>query len=195
VVVIGADVMSSIIDFEDRTTCVLFGDGAGAVLLEPSESEDVGILDYKHEIDGTGGEFLYMPGGGSLNPSTHATVDRKMHYVHQEGQPVFKYAVRKMGEISRGILERNNIEAKDVDLFIAHQANLRIISAAADKLGLDENKVVKNIHKFGNTTAATIPLAVGDALDDGRLKKGSLVLFAAVGAGYTVGSVLTRWAY
>ena len=195
VVVIGADVMSSIIDFEDRTTCVLFGDGAGAVLLEPSESEDIGILDYKHEIDGTGGEFLYMPGGGSLNPSTHATVDRKMHYVHQEGQPVFKYAVRKMGEISRGILERNNIEAKDVDLFIAHQANLRIISAAADKLGLDENKVVKNIHKFGNTTAATIPLAVGDALDDGRLKKGSLVLFAAVGAGYTVGSVLTRWAY
>ena len=195
VVVIGADVMSSIIDFEDRTTCVLFGDGAGAVLLEPSESEDVGILDYKHEIDGTGGEFLYMPGGGSLNPSTRETVDRKMHYVHQEGQPVFKYAVRKMGEISRGILERNSIEAKDVDLFIAHQANLRIISAAADKLGLDENKVVKNIHKFGNTTAATIPLAVGDALDDGRLKKGSLVLFAAVGAGYTVGSVLTRWAY
>ena len=195
VVVIGADVMSSIIDFEDRTTCVLFGDGAGAVLLEPSESEDVGILDYKHEIDGTGGEFLYMPGGGSLNPPTHETVARKMHYVHQEGQPVFKYAVRKMGEISRGILERNSIEAKDVDLFIAHQANLRIISAAADKLGLDENKVVKNIHKFGNTTAATIPLAVGDALDDGRLKKGSLVLFAAVGAGYTVGSVLTRWAY
>ena len=195
VVVIGADVMSSIIDFEDRTTCVLFGDGAGAVLLEPSESDDVGILDYKHEIDGTGGEFLYMPGGGSLNPSTKETVDRKMHYVHQEGQPVFKYAVRKMGEISRGILERNHIEAGDVDLFIAHQANLRIISAAADKLGLDENKVVKNIHKFGNTTAATIPLAVGDALDDGRLKKGSLVLFAAVGAGYTVGSVLTRWAY
>jgi len=195
VVVIGADVMSSIIDFEDRTTCVLFGDGAGAVLLEPSESDDVGILDYKHEIDGTGGEFLYMPGGGSLNPSTKETVDRKMHYVHQEGQPVFKYAVRKMGEISRGILERNHIEAGDVDLFIAHQANLRIISAAADKLGLDENKVVKNIHRFGNTTAATIPLAVGDALDDGRLKKGSLVLFAAVGAGYTVGSVLTRWAY
>ena len=136
-----------------------------------------------------------MPGGGSLNPASHGTVERKMHYVHQEGQPVFKYAVRKMGEISRSILVRNNIEAKDVDLFIAHQANLRIISAAAEKLGLDEKKVVKNIHKFGNTTAATIPLAVGDALDDGRLKKGSLVLFAAVGAGYTVGSVLTRWAY
>jgi 3-oxoacyl-[acyl-carrier-protein] synthase III len=195
VAIIGADVMSSIINFEDRTTCVLFGDGAGAILLEPSESEDVGILDYKHEIDGSGGEFLYMPAGGSLNPASRETVDKKMHFVHQEGQAVFKYAVRKMGEISRGILERNGIGAGDVDLFIAHQANLRIISAAAEKLGLDENKVVKNIHKFGNTTAGTIPLAIGDALDDGRLKKGSLVLFAAVGAGYTVGSVLTRWAY
>jgi 3-oxoacyl-[acyl-carrier-protein] synthase III len=195
VVVIGADVMSSIIDFEDRTTCVLFGDGAGAVLLEPSESEDLGILDYMHEIDGSGGQFLYMPGGGSLNPSSHETVEKKMHYVHQEGQPVFKYAVRKMGEASRGILERNNLGGKDVDLFIAHQANLRIINATAEKMGLDESKVVKNIHKYGNTTAATIPLAIGDALDDGRLKKGSLVVLAAVGAGYTVGSVLVRWAY
>jgi 3-oxoacyl-[acyl-carrier-protein] synthase III len=195
VVVVGADVMSSIINFEDRTTCVLFGDGAGAVLLEPSESDDVGILDYMHEIDGSGGQFLHMPAGGSLNPSSHETIEKKMHYVHQEGQPVFKYAVRKMGEISRSILDRNNFEGKDVDLFIAHQANLRIINAAADKLGLDESKVVKNIHKYGNTTAATIPLAIGEAIDDGRLKKGSLVVFAAVGAGYTVGSVLTRWAY
>lgn len=195
VVVIGADVMSSIINFEDRTTCVLFGDGAGAVLLEPSESEDVGILDYMHEIDGSGAQFLYMPGGGSLNPPSHETVEKKMHYVHQEGQPVFKYAVRKMGEASRGILQRNHLEGKDVDLFIAHQANMRIINAAADKLGLDESKVVKNIYKYGNTTAATIPLAIGDAIDDGRMKKGSLVLFAAVGAGYTVGSVLARWAY
>jgi 3-oxoacyl-[acyl-carrier-protein] synthase-3 len=195
VVVIGADVMSSIINFEDRSTCVLFGDGAGAVLLEPSDSEDLGILDYMHEIDGSGGQFLYMPGGGSLNPSSHETIEKKMHYVHQEGQPVFKYAVRKMGEASRGILERNNFSGKDVDLFIAHQANLRIINAAAEKMGLDENKVVKNIHKYGNTTAATIPLAIGDALDDGRMKKGSLVVLAAVGAGYTVGSVLVRWAY
>ncbi|HJQ71708.1 MAG TPA: beta-ketoacyl-ACP synthase III [Blastocatellia bacterium] len=195
VVVIGADVMSSIINFEDRTTCVLFGDGAGAVLLEPSESEDIGILDFMHEIDGSGAQFLHMPAGGSLNPPSHETVDKKMHYVHQEGQPVFKYAVRKMGEASRGILERNGLEGKDVDLFIAHQANLRIINAAADRLGLAESKVVKNIYKYGNTTAATIPLAMGDALDDGRMKKGSLVLFAAVGAGYTVGSVLTRWAY
>jgi 3-oxoacyl-[acyl-carrier-protein] synthase-3 len=195
VVVIGADVMSSIINFDDRSTCVLFGDGAGAVLLEPSDDENLGILDYAHEIDGSGGQFLYMPGGGSLNPPSHETVDKKMHYVHQEGQPVFKYAVRKMGEISRTVLERNGMKGSDVDLFIAHQANLRIISAAADKLGLDESKVVKNIHKFGNTTAATIPLATGDAIDDGRLQKGKLVVYAAVGAGYTVGSVLIRWAY
>ncbi|HVF90284.1 MAG TPA: beta-ketoacyl-ACP synthase III [Blastocatellia bacterium] len=195
VVVIGADVMSSIINYEDRTTCVLFGDGAGAVLLEPSDNEEVGILDYMHEIDGSGGEFLYMPGGGSLNPSSHETVEKKMHYVHQEGQQVFKFAVRKMGELSRGIVERNGLQGGDIDLFIAHQANLRIINATAEKLGLDENRVVKNIHKFGNTTAATIPLAMGDAIDDGRLKKGSLVLLAAVGAGYTAGSVLTRWAF
>ncbi|HYP25250.1 MAG TPA: beta-ketoacyl-ACP synthase III [Blastocatellia bacterium] len=195
VVVIGADVMSSIINYEDRTTCVLFGDGAGAVLLEPSDSEDVGILDFMHEIDGSGGEFLNMPAGGSLNPSSHETVEKKMHYVHQEGQQVFKFAVRKMGELSRGIIERNGLRGGDIDLFIAHQANLRIINATAEKLGLDEDKVVKNIHKFGNTTAATIPLAMGDAIDDGRLKKGSLVLLAAVGAGYTAGSVLTRWAF
>lgn len=195
VVVIGADVMSSIINFEDRATCVLFGDGAGAVLLEPSQDESTGILDYQHEIDGSGGQFLYMPGGGSLNPSSQETVEKKMHYVHQEGQAVFKYAVRKMGEMSRSILERNKLAGNEVDIFIAHQANLRIINATAEKLGLDESRVVKNIHKYGNTTAATIPLALGDAIDDGRLKKGNIVLFAAVGAGYTAGSVLTRWAY
>jgi 3-oxoacyl-[acyl-carrier-protein] synthase III len=195
VVVIGADVMSSITNPDDRSTCVLFGDAAGALLLEPSEDEEFGILDYLHEVDGSGGEFLYMPAGGSLHPASHETVDKKMHYVHQVGQPVFKYAVRKMGEISRGILQRNGYKSDDIDLFIAHQANLRIINAAADRLGLEESKVVKNIHKFGNTTGATIPLAIGDAIDDGRLKKGKLVVFAAVGAGYTVGSVLVRWAY
>jgi len=195
VVVVGADVMSSITNFDDRSTCVLFGDAAGAVLLEPSDDENVGILDYMHEVDGSGGEFLNMPAGGSLNPASHETVDKKMHYVHQDGQPVFKYAVRKMGEISRGVLQKNGFEKGDLDLFIAHQANLRIINAAAEKLGLDESKVVKNIHKFGNTTAATIPLAMGDAIDDGRLTKGKLVVLAAVGAGYTVGAVLTRWAY
>ncbi|HEY3135655.1 MAG TPA: beta-ketoacyl-ACP synthase III [Blastocatellia bacterium] len=195
VVVIGADVMTAITDFEDRSTCVLFGDAAGAVLLEPSEDEQLGILDYLHEVDGSGGKFLHMPGGGSLNPASHETVEKRMHYIRQEGQPVFKYAVRKMGEVSRGILQRNGYTGDDLDLFVAHQANARIINAAADKLGLDESKVVKNISKFGNTTAATIPLAIGDALDDGRLKKGKLVVFAAVGAGYTVGAVLARWAY
>jgi 3-oxoacyl-[acyl-carrier-protein] synthase-3 len=195
VVVIGADVMSSIIDFEDRATCVLFGDGAGAMLLEPSESDDFGILDYMHEIDGSGGQFLNMPGGGSLNPPSRDTVDKRMHYVHQEGQAVFKYAVRRMGESSRAILERNGLNGSSLDLFVAHQANLRIVTAASQKLGMDNQKVVTNIHEYGNTTAATIPLAVGDALDEGRLKNGNLVLFASVGAGYTIGTVLVRWAY
>jgi 3-oxoacyl-[acyl-carrier-protein] synthase-3 len=195
VVVIGADVMTAITDFEDRSTCVLFGDAAGAVLLEPSEDEQLGILDYLHEVDGSGGKFLHMPGGGSLNPASHETVEKRMHYIRQEGQPVFKYAVRKMGEVSRGILQRNGYTGDDLDLFVAHQANARIINAAADKLGLNESQVVRNIDKFDNTTAATIPLAIGDALDDGRLKKGKLVVFAAVGAGYTVGAVLARWAY
>ncbi|MEK7832287.1 MAG: beta-ketoacyl-ACP synthase III [Acidobacteriota bacterium] len=196
VLVVGADVMTSILDPEDRSTLVLFGDGAGAVLLEPcEEGEDFGILDYHHEIDGSGGESLYMPAGGSLHPPTHETVDKKMHYVHQSGQAVFKFAVRKMEELSTGMLERNNLTGEDIACFIAHQANLRIIDAAAKKAGLAPEKVIKNIHKYGNTTAATIPLAIGDAIEDGKLKKGDLVLFAAVGAGFTSGSVLMRWAY
>ena len=195
VLVIGADVMTSILNPEDRATLVLFGDGAGAVLLEPSEEEDVGILGYSHEIDGSGGPSLCMPGGGSLHPSSHETVEKKLHYVHQQGPAVFKFAVRKMEEVSRRTLDRHGLVAADVDCFIAHQANIRIIEAASGKLGLDPNKVIKNIHKYGNTTAATIPLAIGDALDSGRLKKGDRVLFAAVGAGFTAGSVLARWAY
>jgi len=197
VLVVGADVMTSILNPEDRTTLILFGDGAGAVLLEPcAEGEEAyGILDYRHEIDGSGGEHLYMPAGGSLNPSSRETVDKKMHCVHQNGQAVFKYAVRKMEELSRSMLERNNLTGADIGSFIAHQANLRIIDATANKIGLDQNKVIKNIHKYGNTTAATIPLAIGDAIDDGKLKKGDLVLFAAVGAGFTSGCVLARWAY
>jgi 3-oxoacyl-[acyl-carrier-protein] synthase-3 len=197
VLVVGADVMTSILNPEDRTTLILFGDGAGAVLLEPcAEGEEAyGILDYRHEIDGSGGEHLYMPGGGSLHPSSRETVDRKMHYIHQNGQAVFKYAVRKMEELSRSMLERSNLTGADIGAFIAHQANLRIIDATANKIGLDQNKVIKNIHKYGNTTAATIPLAIGDAIDDGKLKKGDLVLFAAVGAGFTSGCVLARWAY
>jgi len=197
VLVVGADVMTSILNPEDRTTLILFGDGAGAVLLEPcAEGEEAyGILDYRHEIDGSGGEHLYMPGGGSLHPSSRETVDRKMHYVHQNGQAVFKYAVRKMEELSRSMLERNNLTGADIGAFIAHQANLRIIDATANKIGLDQSKVIKNIHKYGNTTSATIPLAIGDAIDDGKLKKGDMVLFAAVGAGFTSGCVLARWAY
>ena len=197
VLVIGADVMTSILNPEDRTTLILFGDGAGAVLLEPCADgeENYGILDYRHEIDGSGGEHLYMPGGGSLNPPSHETVEKKLHYVHQNGQAVFKYAVRKMEEMSRSMLEKNNLTGADIGAFIAHQANLRIIDATANKIGLDQSKVIKNIHKYGNTTAATIPLAIGDAIDGGKLKKGDLVLFAAVGAGFTAGSVLARWAY
>ncbi|MGH9847454.1 MAG: beta-ketoacyl-ACP synthase III [Blastocatellia bacterium] len=195
VLVVGADVMTSILNPEDRTTLVLFGDGAGAVLLEPSDDDEFGILDYKHEIDGSGGQHLYMPGGGSLHPSSHETVDKKMHYVHQNGQAVFKFAVRKMEELSARMLEKHGLTGNDIACFIAHQANLRIIDATAKKIGLDESKVIKNIHKYGNTTSATIPLAIGDALDDGKLKKGDLVLFAAVGAGFTSGVVLARWAY
>jgi 3-oxoacyl-[acyl-carrier-protein] synthase-3 len=196
VLVVGADVMTSILNPEDRTTLVLFGDGAGAVLLEPcEEDEDAGILDYHHEIDGAGGEHLYMPGGGSLHPPSHETVDKKMHYIHQNGQAVFKFAVRKMEELSTNMLAKHNLGGDDIACFIAHQANLRIIDSTAKKAGFAPEKVIKNIYKYGNTTAATIPLAIGDAIDDGKLKKGDLVLFAAVGAGFTSGTVLVKWAY
>ena len=192
VMVIGADVMTTILDFTDRSTCVLFGDAAGAVLLEPAKDGE-GILDYLHEVDGSGGCYLNMPAGGSANPASAETVEKRMHFLRQEGPHVFKYAVRKFAETSQNILERNRIAPEKLDLFVAHQANLRIIDAAKDRLGLPEEKVVKNIHKYGNTTAATIPLALGTALDDGRLKRGHLVLMAAVGAGFTVGTALVRW--
>jgi 3-oxoacyl-[acyl-carrier-protein] synthase-3 len=192
VVVVGADVMSSIMNYQDRTTCVLFGDGAGAVLIEPCH-EGEGIIDFMGEIDGAGGEHLNMPAGGSLRPSTHETVEKKLHYVHQQGPQVFKYAVKKMGEYSTLILEKNGIAFDQVDLFIAHQANLRIINATAERLNLSDDKVIRNIHKFGNTTAATIPLAMNDAVLQGKLKPGSMVLLAAVGAGYTAGSMVLRW--
>ncbi len=192
VLVIGADTMSRIIDYTDRATCVLFGDGAGAVLVEPSEDGDNGFIGFLNEIDGSGGDHLKMPAGGSRQPPTRATVDERLHYVHQEGQQVFKYAVRKMEEMCKGILERHGVSASDV-LLIPHQANLRIIRATAEKLGIDTSRVVVNIDKYGNTTAATIPLAIADALADGRLKRGDLVLFAAVGAGFTSGANLWRW--
>jgi len=195
VMVIGADVMSSIIDYTDRATCVLFGDGAGAVILEPADDDSPGLIDFMHEVDGSGGCSLYMPGGGSLHPSSHETVDKKMHVVHQDGQAVFKFAVRKMAEACVETLKRNGLTGDDIDLMIPHQANLRIISATADRLKLPKEKVVINIDRFGNTTGATIPLAMQTAIEDGRLKKGSLVLLAAVGAGFTVGTTLLRWAY
>src|SRR5437879_3723514 len=195
VLVIGADVMSSIIDYTDRATCVIFGDGAGAALLEPAEDDSVGLIDYIHEVDGSGGCYLYMPGGGSLHPSTRQTVDQKMHYVHQDGQQVFKFAVRKQTELCQKLLERNGLKGSDIDAFIPHQANLRIINATADRLGLRPESVIINIDRYGNTTAGTIPLAMGTAIEEGKLKKGSLVLLASVGAGFTIGATLLRWAY
>ena len=193
VLVIGADVMSSIIDYTDRATCILFGDGAGAVLLEPCEEGEVGLIDFWHEVDGSGGCSLYMPGGGSLNPATCETVTKKMHYVHQDGQAVYKFAVRKMAEATEQVLQRNGVEGKDLGCFIPHQANKRIIESTAHRLGLRDDRVIINIDRYGNTTAGTIPLAMNTAIDDGRLKKGDLVLLAAVGAGFTVGTVLLRW--
>lgn len=195
VMVIGADTMSSIINYTDRATCIIFGDGAGAVILEPAESDSVGLIDFIHEVDGSGGCSLYMPGGGSLNPSSHETVDQKLHYVHQDGQAVFKYAVRKMAEVCEKILQRNGLKGSDVDAFIPHQANLRIITATAERLALNPERVIVNIDRYGNTTAATIPLAMETARQEGKLKKGDLVLLASVGAGFTVGATLLRWAY
>ena len=195
VMVIGADVMSSIIDYKDRATCVIFGDGAGAVLLEAAENDSEGLIDFIHEVDGAGGCSLYMPGGGSLHPATRETVDKRMHYVHQDGQAVFKFAVRKQAELCEKILSRNGLKGTDIDTFIPHQANRRIITATADRLGLKPESVVINIDRFGNTTAGTIPLAMGTAVQEGKLKKGDLVLLASVGAGFTVGATLLRWAY
>ena len=191
--VVGADVMSSIIDYTDRATCVLFGDGAGAVVVEAHDEAGVGILDFENYVDGSGGPALCMPAGGSRMPANRETVEQRLHFVKQEGQTVFKFAVRNMEDVCRRILERNGVAPTDVDLFVPHQASSRIILAATEKLGLSREKVVINLDRFGNTTAATIPLALNDAVQCGRLKKGSLVLLASVGAGFTVGSVLLRW--
>lgn len=196
VLVIGSDVNSSMTDFTDRAVCIIFGDGAGAVLLEPTEEgEEYGILDIEAQIEGAGGQFLYMPGGGSLNPASHETVDHKMHYIHQDGQQVFKYAVKKMAEMTERVLHKNGLTGKDIDCFIAHQANKRIIVATAERLKMPIEKVIINIDRYGNTTAGTIPLAMQTAIDEGKLKKGDLVLLAAVGAGFTSGATLLRWAF
>jgi 3-oxoacyl-[acyl-carrier-protein] synthase-3 len=193
--VVGADVMSSIIDYQDRATCVLFGDGAGACVVSAADGAGAGILDFEHEIDGSGAAALCMPAGGSLRPPTHETIDGRLHYVKQDGQTVFKFAVRKTEEISRRVLARNGLQPADLDLFVSHQANRRIIESATGKLGVPPDKVIINIERFGNTTAATIPLALNDAVCSGRLKKGDLVLLASVGAGFTVGAVLVRWGF
>ena len=197
VLVIGADTMSRIIDYTDRATCVLFGDGAGAMLLEPVENEEngAGFIDFLGEIDGSGANYLCMPAGGSRRPASCETVEKRMHYVHQDGQQVFKYAVRKMYDTCKTLLERNSIAPSDLKVMIPHQANRRIITATAERLGLGCDQVILNIDRYGNTTAATIPLATRDAVENGRLQKGDLVLFAAVGAGYTVGASLWRWAF
>jgi 3-oxoacyl-[acyl-carrier-protein] synthase-3 len=195
VLVIGADTMSRIVDYTDRATCILFGDGAGAMLVEPSEEEDAGCIDFLNEIDGSGGPFLSMPAGGSRLPASAESVQKRLHFVHQEGQQVFRFAVRRMFEVCRDLMARNNLRAEDIRVMIPHQANRRIITATADRLGLDGDRVLINIERYGNTTSGTIPLATRDALASGKLKKGDIVLFAAVGAGYTVGASLWRWAY
>jgi 3-oxoacyl-[acyl-carrier-protein] synthase-3 len=193
VLVIGADVMTSIIDFEDRGTCVLFGDGAGAVLLEPAENEERGIIDFVMKVDGEGGKFLYMPAGGSLRPASEETVRQKMHYVHQDGQTVFKYAVRGMTEVSQEILTRNALSSGDLKLYIPHQANLRIIRAAMEKMKLRESQVAINIDKYANTTAATIPICLSEASESKTIMQNDLIMIASFGAGFTAGSLLFRW--
>jgi 3-oxoacyl-[acyl-carrier-protein] synthase-3 len=191
--VVGADVMSSIIDYTDRATCVLFGDGAGAVVLSPARPGEASIIDFAHVIDGRGGPALCMPAGGSRMPASHDTVDKRLHYVKQDGQAVFKFAVTMTEQIATKVLSRNNLTKHDIDLLVSHQANRRIIEAAGHRLGLPPEKYVINLERYGNTTAGTIPLALSDARAQGRLKKNDLILLASVGAGFTVGSVLLRW--
>jgi 3-oxoacyl-[acyl-carrier-protein] synthase-3 len=195
ILLIGADTMSRIVDYTDRATCILFGDGAGAFIVEESEDDSLGFIDALNEIDGSGGGALCMPAGGSRKPASMETVQNREHYVHQEGQQVFKFAVRRMYEVCRDLLAKNNIQPQDLAMLVPHQANRRIITACAERLGLDCEKVLINIDRYGNTTSATVPLATRDAVQSGQLKKGDLVLFSAVGAGFTVGASLWRWAF
>jgi len=195
VLIVGADKMTSIANFKDRNTCILFGDGAAAVLLEPTEDKEYGIIDSILHIDGSGGEFLYQPGGGSLHPASHETVDKDMHYVHQDGKAVFKVAVVGMADVSEEIVLKNNLKGEDISYLVPHQANMRIISAAGERMGLPPEKVMVNIHKYGNTTCATIPLCISEYWHEGKIKKGDYIVLASFGAGYTWGSVLVRWAY
>ncbi len=192
VVVVGADKMSSIVDYTNRETCVLFGDASGAVLLEPT-TEEVGIMDSILQADGSGRQHLHMKAGGSLKPSSHETIDAKEHFIYQEGQPVFKFAVTKMADISAEIMERNNLRAEDVSWLVPHQANMRIIDATARRMGLGNDKVMINIERYGNTTAATIPLCLWDW--ENQLKKGDNLILAAFGGGFTWGAVWVKWGY
>ena len=195
VLIVGADKMSSITNYKDRNTCVLFGDGAGCVLLEPSEDPDYGIMDNIMRVDGKGGKYLNMLGGGSLNPPSHDTVDKNWHYVYQDGKIVFKDAVKGMADISVEIMQKNNLKAEDIAYLVPHQANMRILTACADRMGLPHDKVMVNIHKYGNTTAATIPLCLSEYWAEGKIKKGDNLVLASFGAGYTWGSILVKWAY
>lgn len=194
IMVIGADKMSSIVNYEDRNTCVLFGDAAGAVLLEPSNTDDLGIEDFLLYLDGSGDKSLYMAGGGSLMPATFETVENKMHYLYQDGKTVFKFAVTNMADVSKKILEKNRLSGEDIKLFIPHQANLRIIDAAVKKMKINRDQVVINIENYGNTTTATIPLAMSEAYQEGMMQKGDWIVLSAFGAGYTWGSLLFKWA-
>lgn len=194
VVVVGSDKMSAVVDYTDRNTCILFGDGAGAVLLEPAE-EGYGIEDFICHVDGSGRDFLCQPGGGSLHPASHESVDKRLHFVHQEGRAVFKFASSQMAEVSARILERNGLTGDDVDLLVPHQANLRIIAACARRMKLPQEKILINIDKYGNTTDATVPLAMWDAVQEKRLKRGDRVVIATAGGGYTWGSALLTWAF
>jgi 3-oxoacyl-[acyl-carrier-protein] synthase III len=192
VIVIGGDKMSSIINYKDRTTCIIFGDGAGAVLLEPT-TEEFCIVDSIHKSDGSGAQYLHMKAGGSRMPATQESVANALHYVHQEGSAVFKFAVTNMADISAKIMERNNLKGSDVAWLAPHQANKRIIDATADRMGLTEDKVMMNIEKYGNTTAGTIPLLLWDY--EKKLKKGDNIIIAAFGGGFTWGSIYVKWAY
>jgi len=194
VLVVGADKMSAILDYTNRSTCILFGDGGGAVLLEPSDDETLGLQDSILRSDGTGKDYLYMMGGGSMHPATHKTVDDKLHYIYQDGRTVYKFAVSRMADVSAEILEKNGLTGEDVNFFIPHQANKRIIDAAAKRMGLREDQVVINIDRYGNTTAGTIPIALSEIHHANKIKKGDNIVMAAFGAGFTWGSCLLRWA-
>ncbi len=193
VVVVGADKMTSITDYTDRNTCILFGDAAAAVMVEPSDDPNSGIVDHILRCDGSGDQALHMLGGGSLHPASHETVDKKYHYIYQDGKAVFKVAVVGMAGVASEIMERHHLTGKDVDWLVPHQANLRIIEATRERMGLDPSKVMINIDKYGNTTAATIPLCLSEWWQAGKLRKGHTLVLAAFGAGYTWGSILLRW--